>query len=82
MDIKIERRCDHRGWCCVFKHNGQWYFADLTIVNYVVVECMIFKSDETGQFSFEDALGEYCNQDCEYSPEGLKKCIEEFMSNQ
>ena len=78
--LKIKRRCDGLGWCCVFQHQGQWYFADLTITPFVCgVECMIFKSDSTGQFSFKDALGEYCNNDCEYSAEGLKKCIYEFI---
>lgn len=80
MDLKIEPRWDSRGWACVFNHDGQWYLADLTTIDCGMVECMIFKSDETGQFSFDDALGEYCNRDCEFSPEGLKKCIEEFIN--
>jgi len=66
------------GWQAVFRYNGQYYLADLTLVCYEI-ECMIFKCDHTGQFTFKDALGEYCNRDCEFSPEGLKQCIDEFI---
>jgi len=40
---------------------------------------MIFKSDSNGQFGFDDALGEYTNTECEFSEQGLRKCIDEFV---
>lgn len=79
-NLDIKRRPDSRGWSCVFLYDGQYYLADLTYC-FGDVECMIFKSDATGQFTFDDALGEYTNRDCEFSPEALRNCIEDFITN-
>ena len=79
MKLNIQRRADGRGFCCIFFHKGQEYFADLTIMPDWETECMIFKS-HNGQFSFADALGEYCKCGIDLSPDALRECIEEFIS--
>lgn len=68
------------GYYAIFNVNGQYYYASLALV-FCEPEVMIFKSDETGQFSFEDALGEYSSRDVDFTPDALRDCIEEFVAS-
>lgn len=78
---------DYNGWCCIFNIDGQYYLGSLTFRtdcdfgtdNIIGVQCIIFKCDSTGQFTFKDALGECECRSCEYSPSGLSLCVEDFI---
>lgn len=84
MELKIERRWPDWGWCCIFHIGDQEYLGSLIIqdayADYYGPECIIFKT-ENGQFSFDDALGECGSRTVEFSPDGLKECVMDFINS-
>lgn len=65
------------GWFCFFEHNGSEYYADLSMTFDAGEECMIFHAKGRQVTNWGDL---YCNRTMEYSPDGLKACIEEFIA--
>lgn len=80
--VNVERRYYGLGWQCLFEHKGQEYLASLTIRsdrNYCV-ECIIFKAVDK-QITFENALGVCYGLNCDYSPDAVRECVEDFIAN-
>lgn len=74
--IKIERNTGNGGFCAFFDLAGQQYWADLTNIEYVGTECMIFpsKDGEVTSWSYE-----YCNRGIPLTEQALRDCILEFV---
>ena len=80
-NLQICRRLDCQGFQGLFYHKGQEYLASQCFrMDGYYTECVIFKTTN-GQFTFEDALGEYRKIDVELTRESLIDCIEEFIGS-
>lgn len=70
------------GFGCSFFIGEQEYLASLIIQtayhDFYGTECIIFKA-KNKQFTFEDALGECCARDIEFSPDALRAVVKDFI---
>jgi hypothetical protein len=78
MELKIERNRRNGGFCCVFEHKGNYYYADIANTFDAGPECMIFSCDENGKVT--SWLELYANRDVSVTVDDLCRCIDEFVA--
>ena len=77
MELNIEYNPRNDGYCCFFEHNGKGYYADVCELKYdLMSECMIFAAQGQKVTSWTEL---YCARGVRVTPEGLRRCIEEFI---
>lgn len=75
MELSIERN-DKGFWCFFYVREDQFY-ADLSIVENGIPECMIFYSYDNHVISWREY---YCKRDIPFNEDSLRACIEEFTA--
>lgn len=75
-NLKIERNKITSGLCSTFQYEGEEYFADLSCVMFIGMECMIFKSANGNVTSWTEL---YCKCVDSVSEKELIKCVVEFI---